>query len=143
MAAMSKSVFIILLSLVLAATGCARQSGIENVSDDVYARGIEFIEYMDENPMIGERDGEERLNAIAADDAPDSDALFEDVVYVLWVYHNLKSVEPAAEEMNQRRQENGIETTVQQEYENIRAGILSASTQDELWDIWNAATDSE
>lgn len=143
MAAMCKSVFIILLSIVLAVAGCARQPGIEDVSDDVYARGIEFIEYMDENPMVGEQDGEERLNAIAADDAPDSDALFEDVVYVLWVYHNLKSVESAAEEMNQRRKENGIETTVQQEYENIRAGILSASTQDELWDIWNAATDSK
>jgi len=134
---------IILTCTLLAAAGCAQHSQIEDVSDGVYARGIEFINYMDENQMIGEQDGEDRLNAIAADDAPDSEALFEDVVYILWVYHNLKSVDSAAEEMNRRRTENGIDTTVQQQYENIRDSILAASTQDELWEIWNAATDQE
>jgi hypothetical protein len=138
-----KSFLIFLAGAVLVTVGCAQQSRIENVSDEVYVRGIEFINYMDENQMIGEQEGEDRLNAIATDDAPDSEVLFEDVVYILWVYHNLKSVDTAAEEMNQRRAENGIDTTVQQQYENIRDSILAASTQDELWEIWNTATDQK
>jgi len=139
---MRKSFLIILLCIVLAMSGCGSHSRIKDVSDDVYERGVAFIEYMDKYSMIGEQDGEDRLNAIAADDAPDSDALFEDVIYVLWVYHNLKSVDTAAEEMNQRLKANGVDTTVQEKYENIRDSILSATTQDDLWDIWNASTDS-
>lgn len=140
---MRKGILILLICIMVLAAGCGQHSQIEDVSDDVYARGIEFIDYMDQTPMIGEQEGEDQLNAIAADDAPDTDQLFEDVVYVLWVYHNLKSVESAAEEINKNFEANGIDTTVQKEYESIRANILSAATQEDLWDIWNGATDSK
>ncbi len=112
-------------------------SSIAGVSDEVYARGLAFIEKMDTTQMIGQAEGEEQLDAVAEEDGTDTELLFEDDLYILWVYHNLKSIDSAAEEMNVRRKKAGIEQSIQQEYAFIRQRILDARTQDDLWAIWN------
>jgi hypothetical protein len=127
-----------MIMIVLIMTACASGSKIEGVSDDVYARGLEFIAYLDDNKMVGETEGEQMLNAISPEGAPDSDALFEDVIYILWVYHNLKCVDTAAEDLNASWAKLGVETTVQEEYQKCHDSILSARTQQDLWDIWNS-----
>ena len=131
--------FSVIIPFVLILSGCSSEQGsrIEGVSDEVYLRGLEFIEFLDSTKMIGQLEGETQLNAIAAEGCPDSDALFEDVIYVLWVYHNLKSIDSAAEELNQTWEKLGLEMTVQQQYVNCREKILSAKTQQDLWDIWD------
>ena len=112
-------------------------SPIEGLSDEVYRRGLTFIQEMDNTLMIGQAEGEEQLNAVAPDGAPDIEALFEDDLYILWLYHNLKSVDTAAAEMNVRRREAGMETTIEQEYNILKWKILGARTEQDLWDIWN------
>ena len=132
---------LVLLLLVSTFTGCSQAgvSKIESVDNEVYQRGIDFISYMDKTPMIGEAEGMEMLNAISPDSSPDSDALFEDVIYILWVYHNLKSVESAAEQINKDWKELGVNTTVQEQYKNTKNSILKARTQEDLQQIWDSA----
>jgi len=140
--AMKRSIGILLvIAVVLVFTACASGSKIEGVSDDVYARGIAFIEHLDANKMVGQTEGEERLNAIAPDGAPDSDALFEDCLYILWIYHNLKCIDTAAEELNESWEKLGADTTIQEEYSKCRDSILAARTQQDLWDIWESIQD--
>ena len=136
---MKKAILIwTLIIILLFMTACSSKSKIEDVSDEVYARGIAFIEYLDDNKMVGETEGDDMLNAIAPDDAPDTDALFEDVIYILWVYHNLKCMDTAAEDLNETWAELGVETTVQEEYQKCHDSILNARTQQDLWDIWDS-----
>ncbi len=127
-----------LIMIVILTAACSSGSKIEDVSDEVYKRGIAFIEYLDANKMVGETEGEEMLNAISPDDAPDTDALFEDVIYILWVYHNLKCLDTAAEDLNASWAKLGVETTVQEEYQRYHDSILNARTQQDLWDIWDS-----
>lgn len=140
---MKKITAIFLLSIMLLsfAAGCSQSaaSKIEGVDDDVYKRGIEFMAYMDKTKMIGEKEGLDMLNAISPEGRPDSDALFEDVIYILWIYHNLKSVDTAAEELNRQWQALGDNRKIQDQYDSIRSSILSARTQQDLQHIWNTA----
>ena len=117
-------------------------SPIEGLSDEVYRRGLAFIQKMDDTLMISQAEGEEQMNAVAPDGAPDIEALFEDDLYILWLYHNLKSVDTAAAEMNVRRREAGMETTIEQEYDILKRKILDARTEQDLWDIWNGKKSS-
>lgn len=137
---MRRVAYILVSLLIITFAGCTndKQSKIEGVSDEVYQRGVEFIEYLDETPMVGQNEGEELLNAIAPEGAPDVEALFEDDIYVLWVYHNLKCIDTAAEEINDMWKGLGVDSTVQQEYQSLRDKILDATTEQELWDIWNS-----
>lgn len=139
--ATAKIILVVLISFLLA--GCSNDSRIEGVGSEAYARGLEFVEYLEQNSMIGQREGEEKLNQIAKENAPDSEQLFEDVLYVLWVYHNLKSVPSAEDEMNKRRAKAGLSSTISEEYQTIRKKIEDARTQADLWEIWNAYSRSE
>lgn len=137
---MRRAMYILCSLLIISFAGCSNEnkSKIEGISDDVYQRGVEFIEYLDETPMVGQSEGEEMLNAIAPEGAPDIEALFEDDIYVLWVYHNLKCIDTAAEEINDMWQRLGVDSTVEEEYESLKIRILEATTEQELWDIWNS-----
>lgn len=130
---------VMVISVLLIGCEAQPKSKIEGVGDECYLRGIEFIDFMEETPMIGEKEGEDLLNAIALDDAPDTEALFEDAIYILWIYHNLKCVEIGSEELNQTWASLGIETTVEDQYGIVRDAILDATTQQELQDIWDTA----
>lgn len=140
---MRRTLLIVVIVLVVCVLflGCEAEpkSKIEGVGDECYLRGIEFIEFMEETPMIGEKEGEDLLNAIAVKDAPDTEALFEDAIYIMWIYHNLKCVEIGSQELNQTWASLGIETTVQKQYEIVRDAILNATTQQELQNIWDTA----
>lgn len=130
----------IVLIISVLFVGCEEsKSKIEGVGDECYLRGIEFIEFMEQTPMIGEKEGEDLLNAIAVEDAPDTEALFEDAIYIMWIYHNLKCVEIGSEELNKTWASLGIDTTVEKQYEIVRDAILDATTQNELQNIWDTA----
>jgi len=49
---------VICLILVLAGCSNGNKSKIEGVSDEVYQRGIDFIDYLDKTPMVGQQEGE-------------------------------------------------------------------------------------
>lgn len=135
-----KAVSIIGILIIVFSLGCTNmnEKGIEGVNKEVYKRGIEFMEYMEQTKMIGEKEGLEMLDAISTDEQSSEDALFEDVLYILWIYHNLKSVESAEVEINAYWKKLGIETTVQEQYTKTRNLILEAKNSNDLQRIYDS-----